>query len=176
MKSVYYLSYISYYIWFCVLVFSKLYAYRQCPSWDNLRAFLSRFSDIIAKLHRFCVSLCIVINRCRRYSYRTNLLNVQFWSATSAKDTFKHIEAGSVAEITIYFKSSFPYLSRSTSLRPLRAFLFPSSFPPSVFRLGLRFTLLGERMAVRLLGSPPTQIAFARTQNLWTVMIKSCES
>lgn len=41
------------------------------------------------------------------------------------------------------------------------------------FQLGLRLTLLGERMAARLLGSPPAQIAFARAQNLWTAMIKS---
>lgn len=91
----------------------------------------------------------------------------------SERDTFQHIETESATEITIYFKLSFPYLSRSTSLRPLRAFLFPSSFPSSVFQLGLRLTLLGERMAARLLGSPPAQIAFARAQNLWTAMIKS---
>jgi len=98
----------------------------------------------------------------------------QFWSATSARDTSKHIETGSAAEIAIYFKLSFPYLSRSISLRPLRAFLSLSSFPPNVFQLGLRFTLpSSERMAARLLGSPPAQIAFARAQNLWTAMIKS---
>lgn len=117
-------------------------------------------------------TLCILINRYRRQR-RINQSNVYFRSAKSAKHTFKHIDAGYEAEIAIYFKPPFPYLSRSTSLRPLRALLFPSSFPASVFRLGLRLTLPGERMAARLLGSPPAQIAFARAQNLWTAMIKS---
>lgn len=92
--------------------------------------------------------------------------------APRQRETLSSILRRDSIEIAIYFKLSFPYLSRSTSLRPLRAFLFPSSFPPSVFQLGLRLTLPGERMAARLLGSPPAQIAFARAQNLWTAMIK----
>jgi len=137
----------------------------------SLLNILKASSLLFAKAAIKCsVNVCVVIDR-RRCPRRINRPNV-FTSSilkrhVNERDTFKHIETGSAVEIAIYFKLSFPYLSRSISLRPLRVFLSPSSFPPSVFQLGLRLTLpSSERMAARLLGSPPAQIAFARAQNL----------